>query len=135
MVWVGSPLPLICTGVCDIDEFKVTVIDSDLKNAFAMPSGHVIVFTPMLFEESDDKLGVLLGNEISHVIAQHTVLLSSRCIFVPFFRNSSFSVWWVCTLTMRKPQYFSPQSVLRALVSKYELYQLILDIAIKRVPY
>ena len=59
-------------GILDMD-FKLFVIDADIKNAFVLPNGNVFVFAGIceVFDCDRDSLGVLLGHEMAHVIAGH----------------------------------------------------------------
>lgn len=55
-------------------KIKVTVIDSDMVNAFALPSGHVIVYTGLLNKmERYEELAALLSHEVSHVNHRHSM--------------------------------------------------------------
>lgn len=52
--------------------WKLTVIDADICNAAAFPSGDLIVWTGLLdFVENDDELAIILAHEMSHAILQH----------------------------------------------------------------
>ncbi len=52
------------------------VIDFPDVNAFALPGGHVFVFTGLLAQlQSDDELAFILGHEMSHVDLRHAVEL------------------------------------------------------------
>ena len=51
-------------------EFKL--VDSDEKNAWAMPGGKVVVYTGILeIAEDETGLAVVMGHEIAHAIAKH----------------------------------------------------------------
>jgi beta-barrel assembly-enhancing protease len=51
----------------------VTIIKSDIKNAFAMPGGHMVVYTRLLDDmKSYEELVALLGHEAGHVKHRHT---------------------------------------------------------------
>ncbi|ETO26642.1 metalloendopeptidase OMA1 [Reticulomyxa filosa] len=68
-------------GVLQNDKvFEVYVIDHPVQNACALPNGVTLVFTGMLqdTDDSDHKLACLLGHEVSHVIAQHSVYLHKQ---------------------------------------------------------
>lgn len=49
--------------------WKLTVIEADIINAAAFPSGDLVVFTGLLdFVENDDELAMIMAHEMSHVI-------------------------------------------------------------------
>ena len=53
--------------------FKVTVLDSDQINAFAVP-GYIFVFRGLLaYLNSEAELAAVMGHEIAHVTARHSV--------------------------------------------------------------
>lgn len=55
-------------------QFQVTVVRSDLVNAFALPGGYVIVFTGLLKKaEGPEEVAGVLGHELSHVLLRHGV--------------------------------------------------------------
>jgi predicted Zn-dependent protease len=52
--------------------FDVTVVKSDVVNAFALPGGYVVVFTGLLRKaESGEEIAGVLGHELSHVLQRH----------------------------------------------------------------
>jgi predicted Zn-dependent protease len=52
--------------------WEFVVFDSDQVNAFALPGGHVGVYTGLLkLATTDDELAIVLGHEIGHVTARH----------------------------------------------------------------
>jgi predicted Zn-dependent protease len=54
--------------------YQFHVIDAPDVNAFAIPGGHVYVFTGMLvFLHSEAELAAILGHEISHVDLRHCI--------------------------------------------------------------
>jgi len=60
---------------------QVTVVKSSIKNAFALPGGHVVVYTELLDNmKSYEELAGLLGHEVGHVKQRHT----TRNIFRSF---------------------------------------------------
>ena len=64
------------TAVVDRDgfAFEVTVIDSDVVNAFALPGGKIVVTTALLeFADSPEEVAGVLAHEVSHVTERHTV--------------------------------------------------------------
>jgi Zn-dependent protease with chaperone function len=53
-------------------QFEVTVVKSDVVNAFALPGGHVVVFTGLIKKaESGEELAGVLGHELNHVLQRH----------------------------------------------------------------
>jgi len=68
--------------VCDRQEliyhFKVLKAGEGKKenyyNAFALPGGYVYVFEPLMeFMKTDDKIAAILGHELGHINARHSV--------------------------------------------------------------
>ncbi len=59
---VSSPYPI-----------KVTVVDFDQTNAFAVPGGHIVVYSGLLKRmKQPEELAALLAHESSHVNLRHT---------------------------------------------------------------
>lgn len=53
---------------------KITVVESNEMNAFAIPGGHIVVHTSILDNmKSPDELAALLGHEASHIAMRHTL--------------------------------------------------------------
>jgi predicted Zn-dependent protease len=53
--------------------WEVKVFDSKEVNAFALPGGHIGVYTGLLkVATSQDQLAAVLGHEVSHVLAHHS---------------------------------------------------------------
>jgi beta-barrel assembly-enhancing protease len=53
---------------------QVTVVESDMVNAFALPGGHIVVFTGILDRmKSSNELAALLGHEVAHVTERHSL--------------------------------------------------------------
>ena len=62
----------------DVD-YRFLVVDADLINAFALPSGHVYVTRGLLARlNSEDELANVIGHEIGHVAARHAVQRVTR---------------------------------------------------------
>ncbi|MDF0642816.1 MAG: M48 family metallopeptidase [Nitrospira sp.] len=52
--------------------FEVTVVRSDVVNAFALPGGYVVVFTGLLQKaETGEEVAGVLSHELSHVLQRH----------------------------------------------------------------
>lgn len=53
-------------------KFHVTVVKSDVVNAFALPGGYVVVFTGLLKKaDSGEEVAGVLGHELNHVLQRH----------------------------------------------------------------
>lgn len=52
--------------------WDVVLFDSEQVNAFALPGGHIGVYTGLLkVANTPDQLATVLGHEVAHVLAQH----------------------------------------------------------------
>lgn len=52
---------------------QITVVNSPVKNAFALPGGHIVVYDEILQSmNSEDEFAALLSHEYSHVALKHT---------------------------------------------------------------
>lgn len=55
-------------------QWEVNVIESNVANAFVLPNGRIFVYTGILpIAQSTTGLAVILGHEISHALAHHSV--------------------------------------------------------------
>lgn len=53
-------------------KFEVTVVKSDVVNAFALPGGYVVVFTGLMRKaESGEEIAGVLSHEVNHVLQRH----------------------------------------------------------------
>jgi predicted Zn-dependent protease len=53
-------------------KFEVTVVKSDVINAFALPGGYVVVFTGLMKKaESGEEVAGVLSHEVNHVLQRH----------------------------------------------------------------
>ena len=53
-------------------KFQVTVVKSDVVNAFALPGGYVVVFTGLMKKaESGEEVAGVLSHELNHVLRRH----------------------------------------------------------------
>lgn len=53
--------------------WEVVVFDSDQINAFALPGGHIGVYTGLMkVADSADQLAAVIGHEVGHVLANHS---------------------------------------------------------------
>jgi len=52
--------------------FEVTVVQSDVINAFALPGGYIVVFTGLIKKaESGEEVAGVLSHELNHVVLRH----------------------------------------------------------------
>ncbi|MGC4096054.1 MAG: M48 family metallopeptidase [Nitrospira sp.] len=52
--------------------FEITVVKSDVVNAFALPGGYVVVFTGLMKKaESPEEVAGVLAHELNHVLQRH----------------------------------------------------------------
>ncbi len=52
--------------------FDITVVKSDVVNAFALPGGYIVVFTGLLKKaESPEEVAGVLAHELNHVLQRH----------------------------------------------------------------
>lgn len=53
-------------------KFEITVVKSDVVNAFALPGGYVVVFTGLMKKaESGEEVAGVLSHELNHVLQRH----------------------------------------------------------------
>ncbi|WP_153916384.1 M48 family metallopeptidase [Shewanella sp. TC10] len=53
-------------------QWEVVLFDSEQINAFALPGGHIGVYTGLLTVANDpDQLATVIGHEVAHVLARH----------------------------------------------------------------
>ncbi len=53
---------------------KITVVKSDIVNAYALPGGHIVVYDAILEGmKTPEQLAALLGHEASHVAKRHSL--------------------------------------------------------------
>ncbi len=58
---------------------KLTVIESELINAFALPDGNVIIFTGILNKmKNHEELVGLMGHEVEHINKRHSMKMMCR---------------------------------------------------------
>ena len=53
-------------------KFEVTVVRSDVVNAFALPGGYIVVFTGLMKKaDSGEEVAGVMGHELNHVLQRH----------------------------------------------------------------
>ena len=59
----------------------IVVVRSDIKNAFAMPGGQIVVYTGLLKEMNDySELVALLGHEKAHIEERHSLQMLAKSL-------------------------------------------------------
>jgi predicted Zn-dependent protease len=57
----------------ELDSWEVVVFESEQVNAFALPGGHIGVYTGMIrLAENQHQLAAVMGHEVGHVMADHS---------------------------------------------------------------
>jgi predicted Zn-dependent protease len=60
-------------------DWEIEVFDSDQINAFALPGGHIGIFTGIFkVAENQDQLATVIGHEIAHVTRKHSLQRYNR---------------------------------------------------------
>lgn len=76
---LSNPIDSILTRICDRNQInrkdiQLHVIESNDVNAFALPGGHLIVFTGLIdFVENESELAGVLGHEVAHIELDHVM--------------------------------------------------------------
>tara|TARA_Y100001970_G_scaffold239776_1_gene302015 strand:- start:6546 stop:7367 length:822 start_codon:yes stop_codon:yes gene_type:complete len=61
----------------------ILVDNNKIKNAWCMPGGKIAVYTGMLdITKNDDGLAAVMGHEIAHAVAKHSVERASRAVLL-----------------------------------------------------
>jgi predicted Zn-dependent protease len=69
---VAVPITKAAAGPTNISNWDIKVFKSDEVNAFALPGGHIGVYTGLLkVAKTPGQLAAVLGHETGHVIAKH----------------------------------------------------------------
>ena len=65
-------------------QWEYILIDNKkIKNAWCMPGGKIAVYTGMLdITKNDDGLAAVMGHEIAHAVAKHSVERQSRAVLL-----------------------------------------------------
>ena len=77
--FVNNSVDSLVTKICsanniDREKIKLHILDKDEINAFALPDGHLIVFTGLILNsESPEELSGVIGHEIAHIQLNHVM--------------------------------------------------------------
>ncbi|WP_345333435.1 M48 family metallopeptidase [Ferrimonas pelagia] len=67
-----QPQHLAAIDPQQVEAWEVVVFESEQVNAFALPGGHIGVYTGLLeVAQTPDQLAAVMGHEIGHVLADH----------------------------------------------------------------
>jgi len=73
---------------------KITVVKDSIMNAFAVPGGHIVVYTALINSmQHPEELAALLSHEYSHVALQHTTRTLFRSMGTYLLVSSLFGNW------------------------------------------
>jgi len=69
---VADAIVAVTSDQTGVGDWEVVVFRNDTPNAFALPGGHIGVYTGLLkVAVTADQLAAVIGHEVSHVIARH----------------------------------------------------------------
>lgn len=75
----------------DAEHLDVAVLDDEAVNAFALPGGHVFVFTGLLKKsQNPDEVAGVLAHEMGHVVLRHHVRSALRSLGVGAVASAVF---------------------------------------------
>ncbi|HYV48147.1 MAG TPA: M48 family metallopeptidase [Myxococcaceae bacterium] len=75
----------------DAEHLEVEVLDDETVNAFALPGGHVFVFTGLLKKsQSPDEVAGVLAHELGHVVLRHHLRSALRSMGVGAVASAVF---------------------------------------------
>jgi len=67
--------------------YTFSIIEEERPNAFALPGGPIYVTTGLLdLAESDDELASVLGHEVGHIVAKHSIKRMQAAMGMQLFR-------------------------------------------------
>jgi Zn-dependent protease with chaperone function len=70
-------------------ECRVTVVETAMPNAFALPGGRIVVLSGLLKESSSDAVLGVLAHEIAHVECRHSMKQLFRAMGVMYFMGAA----------------------------------------------
>ncbi|MBV8253492.1 MAG: M48 family metallopeptidase [Chitinophaga sp.] len=74
------------------DTLTFTVVSKDIKNAYALPDGYIVVYTGLLKKlKTPEQLAALLSHEVAHVSCRHSVRTLCRNMSSMLIVNLLFS--------------------------------------------
>ena len=85
-------------------QWEYILVDNDkIKNAWCMPGGKIAVYTGILeITKNKHGLAAVMGHEIAHAVAKHSVERASRALVFKC-RNSSYRyLFWGCFIKNTK---------------------------------
>ncbi len=72
---IDSLIIKICTeNKIERSKIKLHILDKDEVNAFALPDGHLVIFTGLILETAnEEELAGVLGHELAHIQSNHVM--------------------------------------------------------------
>ena len=66
--------------------YRFTVLDNPAVNAFALPGGYIFIYRGLLsYLSSEEELAAVLGHELGHVTARHSIRQASKAQLLDLF--------------------------------------------------
>ena len=77
-------------------QWEYILIDNEkIKNAWCMPGGKIAVYTGILeITKNNDGLAAVLGHEIAHAVAKHSIERASRSLLFEYWNNCCRHLFW-----------------------------------------
>ncbi len=96
-------------------KWEFNLIENEVKNAFCLPGGKVVVYTGILkVAKNDDQLATVISHEIAHAIARHGAERVSANML-----SQGIQVLGNIVLSTQAPQYSSAFNIAYGLGSQY----------------
>lgn len=76
---IVAPVDSILTKIClansiDRESIKMHILQKDEVNAFALPDGHLVIFSPLLHEtDNPEELAGVISHELAHIKLNHVM--------------------------------------------------------------
>lgn len=85
----------------DIFDYKITIIQSNIENAFALPGGHIIFFSKIISKsKTPDEIAAILAHEMEHIQNRHGLRQIIRLAGYSFIASIVIGGWGLEELEM-----------------------------------